>query len=60
MLYAKTLESAQVIPVAQFLEELLLNRPKPVATLWPRLVLDMSLEIILDAVVFQQRVVDIH
>jgi hypothetical protein len=59
ILHAKTLESAQIIPVAQFLEELLLNRPEPVAALRAKLALDMALEVILDSVVFQQRVVHI-
>jgi hypothetical protein len=60
VLHAKTLESAQVIPIAQFLEEFLLNRPEPVATLRAEFTLDMALEIILDAIVVQQRVVHVH
>src|SRR5690242_5821662 len=55
----KTLQCAQIIAVAQIGEELFENRPVSVSRSCPEFTLEMALEVILDAVVVQQRIVDI-
>jgi hypothetical protein len=58
--HAKTLKGAKVIPIPEFLEEFLLNGPEGVPALRTEFALDVALEIVLDVVVFEQRVVHVH
>ena len=53
------LQGAEVVAVAQIGEELLEDRPVAVAAGRPELAFEMASEIGLDAVVVEQRVVDI-
>src|SRR6516162_1943760 len=53
------LQGSEVIPVAQLTEQLLEDRPVTVAGRRAELALEMAPEIGLDAVIIQQRVVDI-
>jgi hypothetical protein len=47
-------------PVAEFVEEFLLNGPETISALSTEFTLNVAFEIVLDAVVFEQRVVHIH
>ena len=53
------LQGAEIVAVAQIGEELLEDRPVAVAASRPELAFEMAPEIGLDAVVVQERVVDI-
>lgn len=55
-----TLKCAEIISIAQLGEELLENRPVPVSARCPEFTLEVALQVILDPVVVQQRVVDIN
>ena len=59
MLDPVALQGAEIIAVSQITEELLENRPIPVAAGRPELTFEVALEIILNAVVVEQRVVDV-
>ena len=59
MLDPVALQGAEIIAVSQITEELLENRPIPVAAGRPELTFKVALEIILNAVVVEQRVVDV-
>src|SRR4029077_11917248 len=59
VLDAVALQGAEIIAVAQLIEELFENRPVPVAAGRPELTLKVALEVILNAIVVQQRVVDV-
>jgi hypothetical protein len=58
--HTEALQRPEVVPVTQFLEEVLLDRPEAVATLRAEVAFDVPLEIVLDTVVIQQRVIHIH
>lgn len=59
MFDTEALECAQIIPIAQLVEELFLNGLEAVPALGSELALDMVLEVILNAVIFKQRVIHI-
>ena len=59
MLDPIALQGAEVVAVAQISEELLEDRPVAVPAGRPELTFEMASEIGLDAVIVQQRVVDI-
>jgi hypothetical protein len=59
VLDAVALQGAEIIAVAQLIEELFENRPVPVAAGRPELTLKVALEVILNAIVVEQRVVDV-
>ena len=60
MFHAKALQRAQVIPVSQLLEQLLLYCPKAISELRPKLSPDVIPEIILNPIVLQKRVVHVY
>ena len=60
MFHAKALQRAQVIPVSQLLEQLLLYYPKAISGLRPKLSPDVMPEIILNPIVVQKRVVYVY
>jgi hypothetical protein len=60
MFDAEALEGSQIVPVAQLLEELLLDRPEAVSALEPELALNVTFEVVLDAIVIEQCVVHIY
>ncbi len=59
MLDAVTLQRAQVIAIPQRPEQVFENVPVPVARVGPEVALEMASEIFLDAVVVDQRVIQI-
>src|SRR5215468_7038430 len=52
-------ESAEIVAVAQLDKQLLEDRPVPVATSGTELALEVAFDVVLDAVVVEQRVVHI-
>ena len=59
MLNPVALQGTEVIPVAQFAEQLLEDRPVAIAARGPELAFEMPLEVGLNVVVIEQRVVHI-
>ena len=59
MLGSVALQGAQIISISELDEERLEDRPVPVARRRAELPLEMAPEVVLDAIVVQQRVVDV-
>ena len=59
MFDTESLEGAQIIAIAEFLKQFFLDRPIPVATFRAKFPLDVALEIVLNAVVLQQRIIHV-
>jgi hypothetical protein len=54
-----TLQSTEIVTIAELDEERLEDRPVPVARRRAEFTLEMALEVVLDAIVVQQRVVHV-
>src|SRR3989442_10738067 len=54
------LQCAEIIAIPELGKQRLEDRPVPVATRGAELTLEMALEVVLDAIVVQQRVVHVH
>jgi hypothetical protein len=59
VLYPVALQGAEIISIAQLSEELFKNRPVPVAGGRAELAFKMALEVTLDTIVVEQRIVDV-
>ena len=60
MFHSKALQSAKIIAVAQISEELFEDRPVTVAAVSAELTFEVALEIVLNAVVIEQSVIDVN